>query len=187
MLKFKAGFAVVALTLSLAVPAAGVAAPAASEPVISINSVAPQRFELVYSGTKFTSRDQIESDLLLSAAQLALAHNSQWFVLLAMTGERSDVHPPRRNPSFGARYGHWQPHWNYHLSEYGWQWWHPEWGAEFWTNDVDPSTIHRFEVHAMIDLGENASRLDEDMRFSAKDVVRDLGHPAATVVEHPKH
>ena len=171
------------LAASVAVTGATQAAPdepASADPVISISELAPDRFELVYTGTKFTSRDEVEAKLLLSSARLALAHGAQWFVLLALPGELPDVHPPRRDASFGPRYGHWEPHWNYYLPGTGWQPWHPEWGAEFWTKEVDPKSVSRFEAHAMIDLGPAPSG-GEAQLFNASDVVRDLGSPRRLV------
>lgn len=179
--------ALAAVAMTFGAPASATSPASAPEPSIRISQLAPERFELVYSGTRFTSRDEVERDLLLSAARLALAHDAQSFVLLAMPGERPDVHPSRRNAGFGSKYGHWQPHWNYLVPQHGWQPWHPEWGAEFWTGDVDPKTVDRFEAHAMIHLGRSASPLDNELQFQTKEVVRDLARPSRVAVEHPAH
>lgn len=158
-----------------------------TDPKTAVSQLAPNRFEFVYSGTRFTSRDQIEGELLLSAARLALAHGEKWFVLLAMPGERTDVHPARANPAYGSKYGHWQPHWNYDLPPYGWQPWHPEWGGGFWTKDVDPKSVKRFEAHVMVDLGRSANPLDESVQFNAGDVVRDLSRSSIVAAPHVSH
>ena len=163
------------------------AGPAATQPAISISELTPDRFELVYAGTKFTSRDEVERQLLLSSARLSIAHGKDSFVLLALPGEQRDVHPARPNPAFGAKYGHWQPHWNYFLPKEGWQWWHPEWSAEFWTRDVDPARVERFEAHAMIELGARGSAVDNAVPFNARDVVRDLGRPSGVGHPHDAH
>lgn len=187
MKTFSLGMAALGFSISLAAPASSAAPSTPPVPSITISELTPERFELVYSGTKFTSRDEIERDLLLSAARLAMAHDAQSFVLLAMPGERPDVHPPRRNAGFGAKYGHWQPHWNYLLPQHGWQPWHPEWGEDFWTREVDPKAVDRFEAHAMIQLGRSASALDDELQFSAKGVVGDLTQPSQVAVEQPSH
>jgi hypothetical protein len=164
----------IASTVALGAMGAAPVPAADPRPEIQISELTPERFELVYSGTQFASRDAVEGQLLLSSARLALAHGRDSFVLLAMPGERPDVHPARPNPGFGASYGHWQPHWNYYLPSLGWQWWHPEWGADFWTADVDPNSVERFTVHAMIDLGRGAGAPRAAPRFDARLVVRDL-------------
>ena len=181
--------ALAALGASISVAASALTAPPTSSPEssISISEFTPKRFELVYSGTKFTSRNEIERDLLISAARLALAHDAHSFVLLAMPGERPDVHPSRPNAGFGAKYGHWQPHWNYLLPQHGWQPWHPEWGADFWTREVDPKTVDRFEAHAMIQLGRSASALDDELQFNAREVVSDLTRSSGVAVKDPTH
>ena len=177
----------IASTMAFGVMAAASAPTAELQSEVRISEISPDRFELVYSGTKFTSRDDVERQLLLSSARLALAHGKESFVLLAMPGERPDVHPARPNPGFGAKYGHWQPHWNYHLPKDGWQWWHPEWGAEFWTRDVDPRSVQRFTVHAMIDLGRDAGAPADAAQFDASAVVRDLTRAPNVTPEHAHH
>ena len=179
--------AALGVSISLGAPAMAASLPSPPEPSISISELMPERFELIYAGTKFTSRDEIERDLLLSAARLTLAHDAQSFVLLAMPGERPDVHPSRRDAGFGVKYGHWQPHWNYLSPQFGWQPWHPEWGVEFWTREVDPTTVNRFEAHAMIQLGKSDSPLDDELQFNASEVVHDLTRPPGVVVKHPTH
>lgn len=170
-------FGALIVTAAMGASAAAVAALSPpAQPGISISEVAPDRFELVYSGTTFTSRDAPERALLLSSARLAIAHGQNSFTLLALEGERQDDHPIRPKVAFGGNYGHWQPHWTYYTAQYGWQWWHPEWGTGFWTKDVDPKTVTRFEVHAMIELGESGNLVDS-LGFDAKEVVRDLNGP----------
>lgn len=172
--------ALLTLLAAALAPSVSIAAPDGSQafPNVAVSELPADRFELVYSGAKFTSRDQVERELLLSSAKLALAHGQQWFVLLALPGEMTDIHPPRRTPGFGAQFGHWQPHWNYYVPKYGWQWWHPEWGGEFWTKEVDPKLVERVEVHAMIALGEASDDNNGSPAFSPKEVVNDLTRPS---------
>lgn len=183
----KPSMLLIASAIALGAIAAAPAPKADSRPEVRISELSAERFELVYSGTNFTSRDEIERELLLSAARLALAHGRDTFVFLGLPGERPDVHPARPNPGFGARYGHWQPHWNFSLPDGGWQWWHPEWGADFWTTDVDPRMVRRFTVHAMIDLGSKASAAADAAQFDADAVVRDLTRPPNVTPEHAHH
>lgn len=147
--------------------------PVVMRSAISVTALSTDRYELIYSGTRFTSRDEIEGRLLLRSARLALAHGAQRFTILTLPGERIDVHPSRSDASFGSKYGHWQPHWTYNLAPYGWQPWHPEWGAAFWTKGVDVKRVSQFEVHALIDLGKTGNRPDAPA-FDAKAVVHDF-------------
>lgn len=66
----------------------------------------------------------------------------------------------------------------------GWQWWHPEWGAEFWTRDADPAGVQRVEVHAMIDLDEAAGTQPHAPAFDANGVVGDLTRVPNVGPEH---
>ena len=78
--------------------------------------------EVTYSGRKFTSRDEIDGGLLYRAALITRQSGFRSFFLLHLPGEGGpDAHPPRANPTFGALYGHWQPHWNYYVAGLGWQ------------------------------------------------------------------
>ncbi|MES2119369.1 MAG: hypothetical protein V4513_02200 [Pseudomonadota bacterium] len=74
-----------------------------------------------------------------------------------------------------------------YVPQYGWQWWHPEWGGEFWTKDVDPSKVEQYDVHAMIDLGPSTSALDTTQQFNARDIISDLGGTAGLAVSAYPH
>lgn len=162
--------------------AASAAAPKA-QPALSYSQSdnGDGRFELTLSGTRFTSRDTIEGELLRRAAQLTISKGQDWFMLLHLPGEQPDKHPPRPKPAFGVRYGHWQPHWSYKQSGAVWQPWHPEWGTRFWADEVNPKEVQRFEVHAMIESGKGPIPAHETA-FDAKQVIRDLAAPAARPV-----
>jgi hypothetical protein len=160
------------VALGLLVAATASSARAHPVPAFAVNADGGGRYELTLTGRRFTSRDAIERDLLRRAALLARGKGADWFVLLHMPGESPDLHPPRSGASFGARYGHWQPHWTYRTAGGGWQPWHPEWGAPFWTSDVDPATVNGFEVHAMVELGRGP--MPAGRAFDARRVLRDL-------------
>lgn len=133
------------------------------------------RFELTFSGREFKSRDEIEGSLLYRAALLASERGHSWFRFLHLPGEGGpEVHPARPNPSFGAIYGHWQPHWSYYRPGDGWQMWKPESGARFWTDNVDVSQIERVEVHAMIEMGRGPQPSGAEAVFDALSVAKDL-------------
>lgn len=137
-------------------------------------AVTENNYEISYSGPWLGSRDALEGGLLYRAALLAQEHGSNWFRFLHMPGEGGPTsHPSRPTPSFGAAYGHWQPHWNYRI-ESGWQPWHPEWGDRFWAERLAKSTVERVEVHAMIELRPGAAARFEPTDFEVSAVLRDL-------------
>jgi hypothetical protein len=137
--------------------------------------IAPGRFELTYSGTRLGARDTVEHYLLYHAALLARRNGATSFLLLYLPGEAGPtVHPALPRPSSGPDFGHWQPHWNYYVTGMGWQPWHPEWGAAFWADGIDPARVQRYEAHAIIEL-IRGRRLPEDQPvFDAKEVIKGL-------------
>lgn len=142
------------------------------DPAFAISEETDGSLQLTLTRSKFTSRDQLEGDLLRRAAQVTRQRGQDWFLLLHLPGENYD-HPPRRDGTLGSRYGHWQPHWLYLVPGSGWQPWHPEWGAAFWTTTVDPATVEQFQVHAMIKLGRGRAP-DEETAFDAKRTLEDI-------------
>lgn len=170
----------------LTLPSIAAPAPQGLAPTYSIMELGGGKFELVTAGRLFTTRDEVERELLLEAARLSLAHGAGRFVLLSMPGERTDIHPPRRNADFGIAYGHWQPHWNYYVSGEGWQPWHPEWGARFWAEEVDLKRVEQFQAHAIISLGPPAETRDETQLFDANAIIRDLTKQLSTP-DHSGH
>jgi len=161
--------------LIAAAAAAPVAAARTSHPVtITASEGGDDHFEVILRGTNFTSRDAPESRLLEEAARFTVGRDRTWFRLLHLPGERPGEHPARPDAAFGTAYGHWQPHWSYYRSADGWQPWHPEWGARFWASDVDPGTVERFEVHAMIELGRGAPPANAHAVFDARAVIADF-------------
>lgn len=157
--------------ITVSVPAA--AQGDKSVPVFAYSDGGNGRFELTLSGAGVPSRDAIEGELLRRAAMVTRSRGHDWFVLLHMAGEHPGQHPPRANAAFGARYGHWQPHWSYKVGETLWQPWRPEWGTAFWTKEVDATQVQAFEAHAMIDLGDGPLPAG-NTAFDARQVIRDL-------------
>lgn len=132
-------------------------------------------YELTFSGRVFASRDEVEGWLLYRAALLAREHDRGWFALRHLPGEQGPAaHPARPAPTFGAAYAHWQPHWAWYSADLGWQPWHPEWGAPFWTQSEAGQRAERFEAHAMIELGSGSPPEDRLTAFDTGRVLSDL-------------
>lgn len=136
--------------------------------------VAENQYEVMYAGRWQGSRDAIEGGLLYRAALLAKEKGMATFRFIPMPGETGPLsHPSRVSPSFGASYGHWQPHWSYR-TEAGWQPWHPEWGDRFWADRLTKGDVKWVEVHAMVELRAGPPSAGEQTDFAAAAVLRDL-------------
>lgn len=181
-MRFRNGLAAAALAAAfsgMAQPsvAASLNEPPAAESAagFSASEAGERRYELTYSGRRFDSRDGVDGYLLYRSALLTRQQGYSWFLLLHLPGERGpNAHPARPNPSFGADYGHWQPHWSYYRSSLGWQPWHPEWGAPFWADEPGLTDVERVEAHAMIEMGRRNPPPDAQTVFDAERVTRDL-------------
>ena len=138
------------------------------------SEVAPGRFEVIFSGNRFKSRELVERYLLYRAALLAKQSGASWFGLLYLPGEAGpDTHPAYPG-SIQPSYGHWQPHWNYYVSGLGWQPWHPEWATAFWADSIDLALVERYNAHAMIELGVGSRPQSDQPIFAADEVIRRL-------------
>ena len=97
------------------------------------------------------------------------------FDLLYLPGEQGPTsHPAGPRTSSGPDYGHWQPHLTYYVTGLGWQPWHPEWGAAFWTDGIDMARVEKYEAHAIVDLGNDEDLEEDRPRFRVNQVIRDL-------------
>ena len=136
--------------------AAGAAVPTSEDARVTLTQLSASKLELVYASEKFTSRDAVEAYLLLEAAENAEQRGAEWFALAHKSQDHPGNHPARDDLSYGPSYKHWKPHWFYQMAGQEWQPWYPEWGARFWAEETDLRTVQRFEVHAIIELGQGA-------------------------------
>jgi hypothetical protein len=159
--------------LAALIAGAAAAADSTSErSAVAVTQLSASRLELVYAGEKFSSRDAAEAHLLLSAAENAKRRGADWFKLAHKSEGHPGNHPPRADQSYGPAYRHWQPHWLYQVAGQEWQPWYPEWGARFWAEETDLRTVQRFEVHAIIELGQGALP-KADAVFDPKPIMAD--------------
>ena len=152
--------------------AAAAADPSGRTAPVTVNQLASTKLELVLAGEKISSRDALEAYLLLKAAQLAQQRGADWFTLAHGLEDRPGEHPPRAQVSYGAAYRHWQPHWFYQIADQVWQPWYPEWGVRFWADEPDLRGVERFQVHAIIELGQGRPP-EADAVFEVKAIMAD--------------
>lgn len=152
-----------------------VGAQVAGDGQLRTAEVEPGRYELIYLGRRLRSRADVEHYLLYRAALLARAKGAISFSLLYLPGEEGPTrHPAPPSPSSGPDYGHWQPHWTYYVTGFGWQPWHPEWGAAFWADGIDAARVEKYEAHAIVRLSDGAELEEGQPDFSVSEVLRHL-------------
>jgi len=153
--------------------AAAAAASVTGPLTISVLDFGPNRYELVAAGSAFHSRDSVEAQLLVEAANLAVQTGHRQFALLAMPGEQVTAAPHRAPPAYGARYANWHVEWYYKLPAQKWIVWRPQSGEPFWANAIDPKTVTGFEAHAIVEVGPGFTTESADV-FDAQAVITDV-------------
>jgi hypothetical protein len=134
----------------------------------------PGRFIVTFHGNELTSRDRVEKYLLFRAAEVALQNGASWFTIVDRHTEHDVRTYTRPDPFYGPGYGAWQPHWRYYRRGYGWDVWHPEFGAPFWADRLDVRTVESFEASAEILLHKSPPQAAGQRVFEARRVLDDL-------------
>ncbi|CAN5411197.1 hypothetical protein BH09PSE1_BH09PSE1_27250 [soil metagenome] len=137
------------------------------------------RYRVSFSGNSVTSREEVETGLLLRAAELTTESGFDWFATVNRATDR-DTRFLNTGPSFpGAGYdpyfnrfgGGWGPSWRYYNRGY----WSP-WGDPFWgRSDFDVRQIDRYEATSEIIMGRGAKPAGDPNAFDAREVISNLG------------
>lgn len=145
----------------------------------SDHRIAADRFEVTFTGNRFTSREQVEALLLYRAAELTLEQGHDWFVIdereMERQVERERRVEPLYDPWFHRDLGYWRPYWRYYGPVTGWRSWYPYYGDPFWTSSVDVRKVERFEAKAEIRLGRGRRPADDRRSFDAREVMARIG------------
>ena len=125
------------------------------------------RFRVTFAGNSVTSREQVETSLLLRAAEITLENGADWFQTANRATDRDTRY--RTTPNLWAsRYGpYWGPSWRYYSRGY-WS----RWGDPF--DDFDVRAIDRYEASAEILLGRGPKPANDPNAFDAREVVANL-------------
>lgn len=187
---FSIGFALTALWASAEISFAAERPPAAaaSPPVQSVQAsdnlpmVPPakpgvftkqnkgaDRFHLVVTGQKLTSRNDIEKYLAYRAAELTMEQKASWFTLVESRAKGDTAPAPVRDPA-GLRYSfrmeYFRPVWRYKISgSSAWKTWSPFAGTAFISDDA--KSITEFEVSADIMLHKGQMDDADPLAFEA--------------------
>ena len=140
--------------------------------------ITPNRFLVTFNGNSFTSRQRVETYLLYRAAELTVQQGFDSFTIVDKATDRNvetrvnTIPGPRYG--FGGPYGWWRPSWRYYGGGFGWRSWDPWFGDPFWADNIDVSTVTRFEANAEIVMRHGAPGNDT-RAFDAREVMANLG------------
>lgn len=129
------------------------------------------RFRVTFAGNSATSREQVETSLLLRAAEITVENGADWFMTANRATDRDvrylgGVSPwARRGGLYG---GYWGPSWRYYSRGY----WSP-WGDPF-GDDFDVRAVDRYEANAEIVLGRGPKPANDPNAFDAREVIANL-------------
>ncbi len=134
--------------------------------------VAANRYRVTFAGNSMTSRERVETYLLYRAAELTRERGYDGFTIVDRATDRDVETRVYQDPFGPGRYRWWRPSWRYR-GAFGWRRWDPWFGDPFWANNIDVSTVQRFEASAEIVMFRG-SRGDEKS-FNAREVIENLG------------
>lgn len=146
---------------------------AAPDLTITVEDFGPNRYQLVAAGSGFSSRDAVESRLLVEAARITMSSGHPKFALIEMPGESRGAALRRPTPAYGAKYGNWHVEWCFRAGKERWQHWRPHSGTAFWADTVDMSRITQFQAYSIIEAGPEFTTESPDI-FDAAQVLSDL-------------
>lgn len=136
------------------------------------------RYEVVFTGNRLTSREQVETYLLYRAAELTLQAGFEWFLIeqqgMEHTVDRQAWADPSYSPWFAGNYTYWRPYWRYYRPSLGWQIWYPYGRDPFWADRMNANTVERFEAKANIRLGRGLRPNGGLQSFDAREVLNRL-------------
>jgi len=140
----------------------------------SDQQIEANRFRVTFAGNSMTSRERVETYLLYRAAQLTVERGFDWFEMADRNTERHSS--SYVNQPFGpGPYGYWGPAWRYRGAGFGWRSWDPFWGDPFWGNNIDVTTVDRYEATAEIVTGRGPKPDGNIRAFDARAVIANLG------------
>jgi hypothetical protein len=185
----------VASALALSVALAGCATPTTYHPAadVSANSpgysdrqLAPDTYEVNFTGNSVTSRDTVDRYLFYRAAQLTLQKGFRSFTMKRddnTLDENIYANLDPAGPGFGWNGwgGYWAPSWRYH-GPFGWRTWRPWVDGPFWGEQVDINTVDNFQATAVIKMSNTPVTASTPHSYDAQSVIERL----APTIKLPK-
>ncbi len=169
-----------ALAMAL-VALAGCATPTPYQPLGSSNSVrggysdqqiTDNTWRVSFVGNTLTSRQTVENYLLYRAAQLTVEKGYASFTIINRATDRDVQTQITPDPTLAGPYGWWRPSWRYWVGP-GWRTWDPWMGGPFWADNIDVSTVSKYEATAEIVMNKDTPSTPGT--FNARQVLINLG------------
>jgi len=138
------------------------------------------RFRVSFSGNSVTSREEVETGLLLRAAELTTENGFDWFATVNRATDRDTrfqtLSPGYRggigDPFYGRYGSYWGPSWRYYNRGGLWS----PWGDPFWgRDDFDVRQVDRYEATSEIIMGKGTKPAGDPNAFDAREVIANLG------------
>ncbi len=129
------------------------------------------RYRVSFQGNSITSRERVETGLLLRAAELTRESGYDWFATTNRNTDRDTRFRLDRDPfSYSPYSSFWGPSWRFYRRGY----WGP-WGDPFWGRDLDVRQVDKFEATAEIIMGRGPKPAGDPNAFNAAEVISNLG------------
>lgn len=133
--------------------------------------ISSDRYRVSFSGNSVTTRDQVETALLLRAAEVTLESGNDWFTTVERSTDR-DVRLQSTPDLFQDRYSpFWGPSWRYYRRGAWSRWNDPFWGRQ----SFDVREVDRFEATAEIVVGSGRKPAGDVQALDAREVVSNIG------------
>ncbi len=128
------------------------------------------RYRVNFAGNSVTSREQVETSLLLRAAEVTLESGHDWFATVNRATDRDVRYAQTPSVSYYDRYRpYWGPSWRYYRRG-SWNSWRDPFGPE-----MDVREIDRFEASAEIVVGNGPKPAGDPNAFDAREVIQNIG------------
>jgi hypothetical protein len=135
--------------------------------------IAPNRYRVTFAGNSMTSRERVETYLLYRAAELTVQRGFDSFTIVDRATDRNVETRVYRDPFGPGPYRFWRPYWRFRGAGWGWRRWDPWYGDPFWADQVDISTVQRFEANAEILMSRGNAAGEKS--FNAREVIANIG------------
>jgi hypothetical protein len=131
--------------------------PPAAPGVFTVQKKGANRFHLVVSGHKFTSREAIEWYLAYQASEVTEDQKGSWFTLVEERVKGDTVPASRRDPAglrYSFRMNYFRPVWRFKpAGAKDWKRWSPFSGAAFPESDAKASQTYEVSADILVHKG----------------------------------